>query len=83
MSDVDVFEFTAEACRAFRQDALDKVGMTLAEYRAHRLVLDDEINDERPTPEVAADYLHRCATEVLRVYSELPAEAVAGADDED
>lgn len=46
-------------------------------------LLDDEINDERPTPEVAADYLHRCATEVLRVYSELPAEALTVADDED
>ncbi|MGZ4519761.1 MAG: hypothetical protein ACXVX9_00125 [Mycobacteriaceae bacterium] len=46
-------------------------------------LLDDEITDERPTPEVAADYLHRCATEVLRVYTDLPAEALLepGAED--
>jgi hypothetical protein len=45
-------------------------------------LLDDEITDERPTPEVAADYLHRCATEVLRVYTDLPAEALAAQDDD-
>jgi hypothetical protein len=46
-------------------------------------LLDDEINDERPTPEVAADYLHRCATEVLHLYTELPVEALTepGAED--
>jgi hypothetical protein len=46
-------------------------------------LLDDEINDERPTPEVAADYLHRCATECLHIYTELPVEALTepGAED--
>jgi hypothetical protein len=46
-------------------------------------LLDDEINDERPTPEVAADYLHRCATEALRIYTDLPLEALTepGAED--
>jgi hypothetical protein len=45
-------------------------------------LLDDEITDERPTPEVAADYLHRCGTEVLRVYTDLPAEALTAQDDD-
>jgi hypothetical protein len=48
------------------------------------VLLDDEMVEERPTPEVAADYIRRCATEVLRVYSELPDGAlIVGADDED
>lgn len=32
-------------------------------------LLDDEISTQRPTPEVAADYLHRCATVVLGLYT--------------
>ena len=36
------------------------------------VLLDDEITDSRPTPECAADYLHRCVEQVVALYSSLP-----------
>ena len=36
------------------------------------ILLDDEMVEERPTPEVAQDYLTRCATEVVKLYEQIP-----------
>jgi hypothetical protein len=45
-------------------------------YRAcigdYSVLLDDELTDERPTPEVAADYLARCVDQVLKMYDAIP-----------
>jgi hypothetical protein len=35
-------------------------------------LLDDEMTDERPTPEVAADYLTRCVQGVTALYEAMP-----------
>lgn len=32
-------------------------------------LLDDEMSDQRPTPEQAADYLTRCASVVIGLYT--------------
>ena len=40
------------------------------------VLLDDDITDERPTPEVCRDFLRACADEALRTYNELPTEAI-------
>ena len=44
-------------------------------------LLDDEMTDERPTPEHARDYLRACTDEDLRIYEALPAEASADTED--
>ena len=36
------------------------------------ILLDDEMSDERPTPERAQDYLTRCVTEVVRMFELMP-----------
>lgn len=36
------------------------------------VLLDDEMTDERPTPEVAADYLGRCVSGVMKLYDAMP-----------
>lgn len=35
-------------------------------------LLDDEMDDERPTPEVSRDYLRACADQVIALYEALP-----------
>ena len=35
-------------------------------------LLDDELTDERPTPEVTRDYLKVCADQVVALYEALP-----------
>ena len=47
------------------------------------ILLDDEMVDERPTPEVANDYLTRVAAQVVKLYNEIPdtAPAEAGGDE--
>lgn len=35
-------------------------------------LLDDELTDERPTPEVSRDYLKACGDQVLAMYEALP-----------
>ena len=37
------------------------------------VLLDDEMTQERPTPEVARDYIRACSDEALRTYNETPA----------
>jgi len=46
------------------------------------VLLDDEMCDERPTPEVAADYLTRCIQGVTALYEAMPDEAVIPVDTE-
>ena len=45
-------------------------------------LLDDEITDERPTPEHARDYLRACSDETLRLFSALPDAEPAATDTE-
>jgi len=45
-------------------------------------LLDDEITDERPTPEVSRDYLKACADQVMGLYNTLPEAATNGSADE-
>ena len=33
------------------------------------VLLDDEMTDQRPTPEAASEYLHRAVSEVLTLYA--------------
>ena len=46
------------------------------------ILLDDEL-DERPTPEVARDYIRACSDEALRTYLAIPDSVAVKADDTD
>jgi len=45
-------------------------------------LLDDEMVDERPTPEVSRDYLRACSDQVLAIYQAMPDAAVVDGDGE-
>ena len=45
-----------------------------------RVTLDDEMVDERPTPEVAADYLSRCVSGVVKLYEAIPDGVIVDSD---
>ena len=46
------------------------------------VLLDDEMVDERPTPEQAEDYLGRCVRSVVKMYDAMPDGVVVDSDTE-
>lgn len=46
------------------------------------ILLDDEMIEERPTPEVAEDYLTRCINGVIEMYTQIPDPEPAQASDD-
>ena len=47
------------------------------------VLLDDEMTDERPTPEVARDYLRACSDQAETIYGALPEVATTFEGEED